>query len=211
MLDECRINYGRADRQLSEFKQWLDEHPEFEEAEVFAELRTRLDLCLLIQLAVGKGAPDRYKREFTIQGAFRADFVVGCSTTHHFVLVEFESGRRNSIFNLKRGSRQLPDWASPLQHAFSQVSDWTWAKNDNQKSELYRNAFGMARMSETYLVVCGRSQNLDDVARSRLHWRSTKTTIASCPVHFWTYDDLYIQAAASMDIWRDMHASQKAQ
>ena len=57
-------------------------------------------------------------------------------------------------------------------------------------------------MSETYLGVRGRSQFLHDVARSRLHWRSTKTMIASCPVHFWTYDDLYIQAVGSLDIWR---------
>ena len=135
--------------------------------------------------------------------------MVGCTTTEHFVLVEFEAGRKNSIFNLKRGSKQLPDWAPPLQHAFSQVSDWTWAKNDNQKSELYRNAFGMPRMSETYLVVCGRSSFLDDVARSRLHWRSTKTMIASCPVCIWTYDDLYIQAVGALDIWRDLQASQK--
>jgi len=53
------------------------------------------------------------------------------------------------------------------------------------------------------------TQDLDDVARSRLHWGSTKTSIASSPVHFWTYDDLYIQAATSMDIWRDIHAPQK--
>ena len=30
----------------------------------------RLDVCLLIQLAVGKGPPDRYKHEFAVQGAF---------------------------------------------------------------------------------------------------------------------------------------------
>ena len=209
MLIECRLNYARAAAQLDEFKQWLDDHSEFEEADVVAQLTARLDLCLLIQLAVGKGPPDRYKREFAIQGAFRADFVVGCTSTQHFVLVEFEASRKNSIFAFKRGSKQLPDWGPPLQHAFSQVSDWTWAKNDNQKSELYRNAFGMSRMSETYLIVCGRSLFLDDVARSRLHWRSTKTSIASCPIHFWTYDDLYIQAVGSLDVWRDLQTSRR--
>ena len=49
----------------------------------------------------------------------------------------------------------------------------------------------------------------DEAARSRLHWRSAKTTIASCPVHFRTYDDLYVQSAASIDIWRDLRASDK--
>jgi hypothetical protein len=204
VLIDCHLNHASAEIQLAEFKRWLDDHNEFEEGEVVAQLRARLDLCLLIQLAVGRGPPNRFKHEFTIQGAFRADFVVGCTTRAHFVLVEFEGDRKNSIF--KRGTIQLPDWAPQIQHAFSQVSDWTWAKNDNQKSDLYRNAFGTPHMSETYLVVCGRSSFLDDMALSRLYWRSTKTMIASCPVHFWTYDDLYTQTTASLDIWRDIQA-----
>jgi hypothetical protein len=202
LLLECRINHARASTQLDEFKLWLDAHHEFIEREVVAELKARLDLCLLIQLAVGKGPPNRYKHELTIQGAFRADFVVGCTTRRHFVLVEFEGGQRNSIFT--RGTNQMRDWAPQLQHAFSQVSDWTWAKNDNQKSDLYRNAFGLPHFDETYLIICGRSNGLDPVEESRLHWRSTKTLISACPIHFWTYDQLYIQAAASLDIWRDM-------
>ncbi|MEH3148427.1 MAG: DUF4263 domain-containing protein [Methylobacterium frigidaeris] len=140
MLIPCRLNHARAAEQLDAFKHWLDAHDTFGEREVVAELRSKLDLCLLIQFAVGKGPPDRYKHEMTIQGAFRADFVVGCTTRAHFVLVEFESGERNSLF--KRGTNQMRDWAPSIQHAFSQVSDWSWAKNDNQKSDLYRNAFG---------------------------------------------------------------------
>jgi Domain of unknown function (DUF4263) len=201
VLLHCRINHARASIQLDEFKVWLDAHDEFIERDVVAELKSRLDLCLLIQLAVGRGPPDRYKHELAIQGVFRADFVVGCTTRQHFVLVEFEGGGRNSIF--KRGTNQMRDWAPQLQHAFSQVSDWTWAKNDNQKSDLYRNAFGLQHFSETYLVVCGRSHFLDPVDISRLHWRSTKTMIAASPIHFWTYDDLYTQASAALDIWRD--------
>jgi hypothetical protein len=97
----------------------------------------------------------------------------------------------------------MRDWSPQLQHAFSQISDWTWAKNDNQQSDAYRNAFGIAHFSETYLVVCGRSAQLSEVEKSRLHWRSSKTTIASCPIHFWTYDDLYLQTSISLDLLRD--------
>jgi hypothetical protein len=153
LLLECRINHARASAQLDELKLWLDAHNEFIEREVVVELKARLDLCLLIQLAVGKGPPNRYKHELAIQGAFRADFVVGCTARRHFVLVEFEGGQRNSIFT--RGTNQMRDWAPQLQHAFSQVSDWTWAKNDNQKSDLYRNAFGLPHFDETYLIICG--------------------------------------------------------
>jgi hypothetical protein len=202
VLLDCRINHTRASSQLDEFKLWLDANDEFIERDVVEQLRARLDLCLLIYLAFGRGQPDRYKHELTIQGAFRADLVLGCTTRRHFVLVEFEGGGNGSIF--RRGTKQLPDWAPQLQHAFSQVSDWTWAKNDNQKSDLYRNAFGMPHFDETYLVICGRSPFLGPIERSRLHWRSTKTLISACPIHFWTYDDLYIQTFAALDLWRDM-------
>lgn len=203
-LLECRVNYARAERQLGEFRRWLAARDEFGESEVVAELRDRLDLCLLIQLAVARGSPDRFKFEFTIQGAFRADLVVGCMARAHFVMVEFEGARRNSIFS--RGRARLPAWAPELEHAFGQVCDWTWAKNDSQKSDLYRAAFGLEHMSETYLIVCGRSSFLDPVAQSRLHWRSTKTTIASCPILIWTYDHFCSHAESSLDSWREMQA-----
>jgi hypothetical protein len=43
---------------------------------------------------------------------------------------------------------------------------------------------------------------LDDVEKSRLHWRSEKTTIAACPIRFWTYDDLYENCSNSMSAIR---------
>jgi hypothetical protein len=210
ILAETRLDFARAEAELDEYKLWLDQNAEFPENRIVAELKARKDLCLLIQLAAGKGQPDRYKHEFTLQGAFRADLVVGSSTARHFVLVEFEVGSKSSIFNQRKDSAQLRDWGSELQHAFSQVSDWTWAKNDNQNSCLYRNAFGFDHISETYLIVCGRSSFLGVTDRSRLHWRSEKTTIASCSIRFWTYDDLYTETSAALDVWRAIRAEQAA-
>lgn len=210
LLIETRLDFARAEKELDEYKAWLDRNAEFPESRVVAELKARKDFCLLIQLAAGKGQPDRYKHEFTLQGAFRADLVVGSSKAKHFVLVEFEGGSPNSIFNRKKGSAQLRDWGGELQHAFSQVSDWSWAKNDNQHSTLYKNAFGSDHVSETYLIVCGRSSFLGPTDSSRLHWRSEKTTIAACPIRFWTYDDLYTETFAALDVWRAIRAEQSA-
>jgi Shedu protein SduA, C-terminal len=100
----------------------------------------------------------------------------------------------------------LKDWGRDLQHAFSQVSDWSWAKNDNQQSALYKNAFGLEHFSETYLVVCGRTAFLDATEVARLHWRSEKTMIASCHILFWTYDDFHVQASAALDVWRALRS-----
>ena len=57
------------------------------------ELKTKVNLGLLIRFAAGKGHPNRYKREFTLQGAFRADLVVGSTAEKYFVRVEFEAAR----------------------------------------------------------------------------------------------------------------------
>jgi hypothetical protein len=145
------IDLAKAENELDEYKEWIDSNSEFAERLVVSELKRRIDLCLLIQFAAGNGYPDCYKHEFAIQGALRADLVVGSTTAKHFVLVEFESGEKGSIFNQKKGTAQLRDWSNRLERAFSQVSDWSWAKNDNQKSDLYRQGFGMNHMTETYL------------------------------------------------------------
>ncbi len=205
MLINCRINHAKAERELTEYKAWIDGRPNFLEREVVDFLKTRLDLCLLIQLAVGRGSPDRHKHEFGIQGVFRADFVVGCSTRAHFVLVEFEGGEANSLF--KRGTNQMRDWGNQLQHGLGQISDWTWAKNDNQHTTTYQNLFGLTQFSETYLIICGRDGHLSATEKSRLSWRHTKTLIAASPVYFWTYDDFYIQASAALDVWRDINTN----
>lgn len=210
LLVAATLDFGVAEQELEEYKQWLDANAEFTESRVVDFLRPRINLCMLIQIAAGKGHPNRYKREFSLVGVFRADLVVGSTTARHFVLVEFEGGTRNSIFNQKRGSGQMRDWSPELEHGFSQVSDWSWAKNDNQHSTTYRNAFGLDHFSETYLVVCGRSTLLTATEKSRLAWRSDKTTIASCPIHFWTYDDLHIFTSATLDVWRAVRADMGA-
>ncbi|QQP90158.1 DUF4263 domain-containing protein [Skermanella sp. TT6] len=179
---ETRLDSARAEKELDEYKTWLNQNAEFPENRVVTKLKARKDLCLLIQLAAGKGQPDRYKYEFMLQGAFRADLVVGSSKSKHFVLVEFEGGSPNSIFNRKKGSAQLKDWGGELQHAFSQVSDWSWAKNDNQHSVLYKNAFGSDPISETYQIVCGQRSFLGPTDSFRLCGRSEKMTIELCPI-----------------------------
>jgi hypothetical protein len=97
LFSEVRLDFAQAERELDEYKNWLDANPEFSEAQVMDQLKSRKDLCLLIQLAAGKGIPDRYKHQFILQGAFRADLVVGSTTARHFVLVEFEGGNKGRV------------------------------------------------------------------------------------------------------------------
>jgi hypothetical protein len=43
--------------------------------------------------------PDLYAHEYSIDGDFVADLVVGDSSMHNYLLVEFENGATNSIFH----------------------------------------------------------------------------------------------------------------
>jgi hypothetical protein len=179
------LDLGKAQSELTEFKAWIDAHYSSGEAAIVAELKSRLDLSMLIQLAAGRGWPNCYKYEFPLLGALRADLVTGSTFERHFVLVEFEGAQENSIFKAKSAkSRQLAGWSVAVEHAFSQVSDWTWIKNDSRHSALYQSAFGMPHMVETYLVVCGRSHFLDATALSRLAWRCDHTQVAGLKILF---------------------------
>lgn len=95
----------------------------------------------------------------------------------------------------------MTEWSPRVEHAFSQVSDWTWAKS--HRDPLYHNIFGVQQMSETYLIVCGRERFLTDpLERERLAWRDDKTSVSSCKINFWTYDDLYTYTNALMVTFR---------
>jgi hypothetical protein len=129
--------------------------------------------------------------------------VTGSTVNRHFVLVEFEGAENFSIFKQKRAqNQQMPGWAVAVEHAFSQVSDWTWIKNDNQHSALFQSAFGMPHMTETYLIVCGRDHFLDATDLSRLAWRCDHTQVAGLKILFWTYDQLHNACSNALSAYR---------
>ena len=68
--------------------------------------QTRHDLSILISgyFPSIKNA-DVFAHEYPIYGDFRADLVVGDSSTHNYLLVEFEDGRANSIFKKRKGGK----------------------------------------------------------------------------------------------------------
>lgn len=185
-----RLDVRAAEQEFGEFKSWIAANNRFSETAVIKELKDRRHLsCLIGYLESGIGKPNVYKYEFAIQGVFRADLVVGNSDLRKFVLVEFEGAEENSIFGPNK-TNQMRDWSKQLQRGFSQIVDWSWAKNDNQHTEVFKNAFGCERMTELYVLVCGRANSMDRAETSRLQWRSDKTIIGGAKVLCMTYDDL---------------------
>ena len=184
------LDVRAAEQEFYEFRSWIDANNRFSETAVVKELKDRRHLsCLIGYLESGIGKPNVYKYEFEIQGVFRADLVVGNSDLRKFVLVEFEGAEENSIFGPKK-TNQMRDWGKQLQRGFSQIVDWSWAKNDNQHTEVFKNAFGCERMTELYVLVCGRVNSMNRAESSRFQWRSDNTIIGGAKVLCMTYDDL---------------------
>lgn len=187
MLDNIQLSVARAEKELEEFKQFLERNDFFPEKEVVKQLRERPHLSCLIGTLTSGLAPAVYKFEFQIMGAFRADLVVG--SKDQFVFVEFEGAEQRSIFG-SRKTNQMRDWSHQVGHGFGQLVDWAWAINDNQHSNLFKNALGCDKWSSEFLLVCGRESNLSATELGRLHWRGKNVLLQGQYATFLTYDGL---------------------
>jgi len=201
VLESISLDYHAADLELSDFKGWLKRHHSFSEREVVAVLKRYHHLCALIGHIGTIGRPNVAKFEFEFLGILRADYVVGNTANGKFVLVEFEGGSDHSIFGPGH-TNQLRHWSRELERGFSQIVDWSWAKNDGQHTHTYKNAFGCSEVIESYVLICGRDHSLSHPERSRLLWRNDKTIIAGAKIYFFTYDDLVLHFDSVLDLYR---------
>lgn len=194
-----RFSLAAAEAELSALRHWLTATPYCGEREVVARLKSLPALCPLMGMYDGRRYPTAQKFEFEIGGVFRADFIAGHG--RHFVLIEFEGAEENSIFG-PGGTHQMRHWGQQIQHGFSQIADWSWAKNESQQSRIFQSAIGVDQSTETYVLVCGRDSSLVGHERSRLMWRHGKTSIANCRILFQTYDDLIQHFESTLDFAR---------
>jgi hypothetical protein len=195
-----RLDRHAAREQLAELQLWLRSADRFSETEAVRRLRGLDRLVPLIGMYGGNGYPTRQAFEVALSGIFRADYVAGRpGTSGRFVLVEFEPAKPGSLFSTT-GTSQMRRWGRHLERALSQIADWSWVKNDQQNAGGYRAAFESLRMTETYVVVCGRGHGYDDVHLSRLHWRASKSTIAGDGVLIQTWDDLADHFERTLDL-----------
>lgn len=133
--------------------------------------------------------PDVFAHEFQIYGDFIADLILGDSSRHHYLLVEFENGSSDSIFTTK-GKKATPDWAPRFEGAYSQLVDWLWKLEDMRSTADFASTFGDRRATFEGLIVIGKGMTLDAQERDRLKWRMDKTTVDSNKVSCVSFDDL---------------------
>lgn len=168
-----------------------------ESKDVLPFFKRRHDLSLLICNYFPKiKTPDRLAHEYEIYGDFVADLVVGDSSVHHYLLVEFEDGRADSVFTLK-GRRATPVWAPRFETAYSQLVDWLWKLEDMRSTAAFVSTFGSRRATFQGLIVIGKDMALPPQEADRLKWRLDRTMIDSTPVLSVSFNEL----SADIDHW----------
>lgn len=161
-----------------------------EQKDVLPFFKDRKDLSLLMCNYFPKfSVADRFAHEFSLDGQFVADLIVGDSKKHHYLLVEFEEGRPDSIFKQK-GKKATLDWAARIENAYSQLVDWLWKLEDKRSTADFTNTFGNRRATFQGLIVIGKNMNLSPQEKDRLKWRMDSTFINNNAVSVVSFDEL---------------------
>ena len=186
-IEQCR-------KELENFKALLASSLELNERkDILPFFRVKQHLSAFISTYVNDIAnPDLLAFEFDLFGDFACDLVVGDSSSHTYLLVEFEDAKMGSLF---RKGKYAPEWSPRIEHGFSQVIDWFWKLGDFEKSDDYEHRFGVKRASFHGLVVVGRNEKLSDREKGRLKWRQDHVVVDSKKVSVVTFDQL----AADLD------------
>jgi hypothetical protein len=146
---------------------------------------------------------DVLAHEYPLYGDFKADLVVGDSSTHNYLLVEFEDGRPDSIFKKKAG-KATPDWAPRFECAFSQLVDWLWMLDDMRSTQGFTTDFGDRRAKFHGLIVIGKGMSLDSQEKSRLRWREDKVMVDSSGVSIVSFEQLSYDLNSWLLTWHSV-------
>lgn len=133
--------------------------------------------------------PDVFAHEFEIYGDFIADLIIGDSKTHHYLLVEFEDGKSDSIFEKKK-NKATSDWSKRFESAFSQLVDWLWKLEDMRSTSDFQSTFGSRRAKFQGLIIIGKDMNLDLEEKDRLKWRNDRIIVDSSAVSCVSFNEL---------------------
>lgn len=182
--NNCRLEWNHFDN-LLKTKAALDENND-----ILPFFKNRHDLSLLITSYFPhiKNA-DVLAHEFPIYGDFKADLIVGDSSTNSYLLIEFENGSSDSIFKKKKGKAN-PDWAPRFECAFSQLVDWLWKLEDMRSTTNFEHVFGSRQARFQGLIVIGKDMALDAQELCRLKWRVDKVIVDSKSVACVSFNDL---------------------
>ena len=206
MSDLNQFVYDRvkASTELANFRRLLTGRKELREKEdvlpFFKQHRQLTAAIATLYSYVSR--PNRLRFEHRVAGHFRCDLLIGQQAddaVSRFILVEFEDARPHSIFGRGTSSRRHPEWGRRLEHGFSQIIDWFWWNDENGGGQEFRDTYGPGAVEFHGLLVTGRTADLDDAGRRRLHWRSSRLKVGSQELRILTYDDLHEALANELE------------
>ena len=191
----------RCRRELKAFAQLLAMPELSEQKDILPFFKQRSQLSAYIGMVDPRiGTIPELAFEFSFLGDFTADLVIGNRAKGHFLAVEFEDGRNNSIFT-KRPNKSTTEWSRRFDHGFSQLVDWFCILDDFKKTDRFKRDFGDGHITFSGLLVVGRNAGLSPADRIRLNWRASKVVVDSRPISCVTFDDLYEDLANRLRIY----------
>jgi hypothetical protein len=198
-LEPIAFDPARCRIELAAFKTLLNSRQELGERtdiQHFFEERKQLSAFIgTYAPAIGPAALLAF--EFPFLGDFVADIVLGNKENGAFCVVEFEDGKRNSIFKTVK-SRSTTEWSPRFEHGFSQLVDWCYTLDDFKKTDRFARDFGHGHIRFFALLILGRDTGVSAHNRKRLRRRAEKVRVDSHSIECLTFDDLYNDLARRM-------------
>lgn len=214
MLADHRFDFRVAEREATRFRDFANASSNFTERDAKTLLREMPNFTVAIGgLASGMSFAAAFKYEFRVQGVVAADLVLRNASRNSALFVEFEGAEGNDIFAAK-GTNQLKSWARRLEHAESQVIDWSWAIKDAAASTILEQNLGMRNPEYHFMIVCGRDSELSSAygtERSRYAHRRKAVSINGDKIRLYTYDELLSEVELFVSATRAKSVDDSAQ
>jgi hypothetical protein len=204
------FEFAKCKREVDELGQLLKSKAELSERkDILPFFKTRNQLCAFIgTFGSDIGPAPEIAREFSFLGDFAADLVVGNRDNKEYLAIEFEDGRKNSIF--KGVGRSTNDWSQRFEHGYSQLIDWFATLDDYKKTDKFRREFGKGHITFSGMLIVGRNAGVSDDDRIRLDWRADKVRVDSHVINCITFDDLHQALDRRLQLYRaDVKAKKK--
>lgn len=188
VIEAIKFNRAKTKTELKSFKNLLKRNHELKEREqILPFFKKRKNLSAFMGHVLQKiDPPEMVSHEYTLWGQYICDLVIGSKTSGSVCFVEFEDGKRNSVFS---GNGNNRNWSRRFEHGFSQIIDWFNVldlQRDHLKTEL-----GFEIKEYSGILVIGREKFLNDKERERMMWRSGKVRVDSKDITVITYDELF--------------------
>jgi hypothetical protein len=182
----------KCNKEVKDLGKLLESNPELsEKSDIRPFFKSRNQLCAFIgTFAPDIGAAPEIAREFSFIGDYAADLLVGNRDNRQYMAVEFEDGRKNSVFKRVPG-RSNTDWSQRFEHGYSQLIDWFATLDDYKKTDKFRRESGKGHIAFSGMLIIGRNSGVSDDDRIRLEWRADKVLVDSHVINCITFDDLH--------------------